>query len=134
MNNPNFFSVSLKHLKLEVRIPNYYLLLDAHIRSQLFYPINNTALGNGEEDNIKINSNQQTNFTFPFALKYITADDPSKAVLTDLASKCVGGQDLKINYKITVSIPSFLLSLEFDLTQHNLGGAAYHRCGCVTRN
>lgn len=87
------------------------------IGTQIFYPINNTALGTGEKDNINIGANQPTNFTFPFALQYKTADDPSKAVLTDLASKCVGGQDLKVNYKITVSTEDITIRLNIELTR-----------------
>jgi LEA14-like dessication related protein len=87
VQNPNFFSVGLKTLKL-----------------QLFYPINNTAIGSGQENNIDIRANEQTNFTFPFTLQYTLADDPSHAVLTSLASKCLDNEDLTVNYKITLGL------------------------------
>jgi len=87
VDNPNFFSVSLKHLKLEI-----------------FYPINNTAIGGGQKDNIVIRANQLTNFTFPFALQYNIADDPGHAVLTDLAAKCVANTPVGVNYKITLGL------------------------------
>jgi len=87
VENPNFFSVSLKKLKLEI-----------------FYPINNTPIGSGQKNDINIRANQQTNFTFPFALQYKIANDPGQAVLTDLAAKCVGNTNVKVNYKITLGL------------------------------
>jgi len=87
VQNPNFFSVSLKTLKL-----------------QLFYPINNTAIGSGQKNDIVIRSNEQTNFTFPFTFQYTLASDPSRTVLTDLANKCTANQDLTVNYKITLGL------------------------------
>ena len=74
---------------------------------QLTYPISNLDVGGGEKDNIVFKSHSQTTFNFPFTLTYVEADDPNKAALNDLLSRCgVTGpkQNLNINYKITVSI------------------------------
>jgi hypothetical protein len=72
---------------------------------QIFYPINNTAIGGGDSKNIVIKSNQQTNFTFPFAINYKTSLDPRNLILVDLATKCgvLGAKsDITVDYKITV--------------------------------
>lgn len=72
------------------------------------YPINNLDVGGGEKDNINFKSHSQTTFNFPLTLTYNVNDDPNKAVLTDLLTKCgiIGGskQNLEVEYKITVCI------------------------------
>ncbi|KII88353.1 hypothetical protein PLICRDRAFT_175952 [Plicaturopsis crispa FD-325 SS-3] len=91
VNNPNYFAVDFKQIKAEI-----------------FYPINNTAIGGGTEQNINFKSHEQTNFTFPFTIDYKTANDPSNKILLDLATKCgfIGGtkSDISVNYKITLGL------------------------------
>ncbi|KAG2078145.1 hypothetical protein BDR04DRAFT_1124702 [Suillus decipiens] len=73
---------------------------------QAYYPINNTLVGNGTENDITFNSNSQTNITFPFSLEFSTSTN--SGVLTDLASKCgVGGgaaEDITLNLDIKVGL------------------------------
>jgi len=90
VSNPNYFSVDLTKSEVE-----------------LFYPINNTAIGGGNTSNIVFKSRSETNFTFPFQLSYNSSNDEQHAILSDLAVKCgVTGpkSNLNINYKINLSI------------------------------
>ncbi|KZT26414.1 hypothetical protein NEOLEDRAFT_1113225 [Neolentinus lepideus HHB14362 ss-1] len=91
VNNPNYFSVAFKEIKV-----------------QLFYPINNTAVGGGQENNIDFKEGSSTNFTFPLTISYNSSTDPSQAVIKDIASKCgFGGgskSDLVVDYKLTLGL------------------------------
>lgn len=87
VENPNFFSVNFPSIKV-----------------QLYYPINNTAVGGGQQNNVNIRSNQQTNFTLPFSLQYNLTSDPSHQILTDITNKCTASQSLTVNYSITLGI------------------------------
>ncbi|EMD38550.1 hypothetical protein CERSUDRAFT_113728 [Gelatoporia subvermispora B] len=119
VNNPNYLSVDFSSIKVD-----------------LFYPINNTHIGQGEVDHIDIKANRQTNFTLPFALQYNITDDPSGAILKDLLQKCgIEGSstgDISVNYKISLdakilSVPikpviSNTFSLQCPLTSLNISG------------
>ncbi|KAJ6496989.1 hypothetical protein C8R47DRAFT_1113386 [Mycena vitilis] len=97
VNNPNFFNVNFKK-----------------IDAQIFYPINDTAIGNGSAHNIVFGSNAQTNFTFPFSINYSTAIDPKSLILLDLAKKCglVGTKsNLEVQYKITVGVQILFVTI-----------------------
>ena len=76
------------------------------------YPINNTAVGGGTENNIDFKSLTQTDFTFPLTLTYNTTGSEASAIFNDLAVKCGanGGttSNLDINYRITVSLSTLL--------------------------
>ncbi|KAJ6502430.1 hypothetical protein C8R45DRAFT_976615 [Mycena sanguinolenta] len=91
VDNPNFFSVDF-----------------TKINAQIFYPINNTAVGTGTAKNVVLGSHAETNFTFPFTIQYSTSIDPQNLILLDLAKKCgiIGGSktDLTVDYKITLSV------------------------------
>lgn len=92
VSNPNFFAVSLKAIK-----------------AKLTYPVGNTDIGGGEEDNIKFNSDAKTSFTFPLTLGYSEAADPQGVALEDIAKRCgfVPGsvkEDLEVDYTITVAL------------------------------
>lgn len=69
-------------------------------------------MGGGIATNIDFKSRSQTNFTFPFTLSYNNSEAESNAIFSDLANKCgvTGGtkSNLNINYKITVSVSTFL--------------------------
>ncbi|KAK0463995.1 uncharacterized protein EV420DRAFT_1618813 [Desarmillaria tabescens] len=81
VDNPNYFSVNLKK-----------------VTAELFYPLNSsstgTDIGGGTSSNINFASHSQTNFTFPFAIEYTTADDPNSAILVDLLEKYNGEPSL----------------------------------------
>jgi len=97
VSNPNYFSVSFKTIDAE-----------------LFYPINNTAVGGGSTNNIVFHSRSQTNFTFPFSLSYNVTEDPKSLIIDDLAKKCgVSGtaSNLSIDYKITLGIRILLATI-----------------------
>jgi hypothetical protein len=96
VNNPSYLNVDLPK-----------------ISAQIFYPINNTRIGNGTISNTHLPSNSNRNFTFPFNIIYTLDIDPDKAIIKDLVSKCLGnGGDLTVRYDLTVSsIDLFLLHL-----------------------
>jgi hypothetical protein len=84
-----------------------------HVPTQIFYPINNTKLGNGNESNIDFHAHSQTNFTFPIIITYQTSLDPSNKILVDIATKCgfIGGgakTQITVNYKITVGLSPYM--------------------------
>ncbi|CCM02097.1 uncharacterized protein FIBRA_04174 [Fibroporia radiculosa] len=92
VNNPNYFSVDL-----------------ADIQVDLFYPINNTALGDAQAKNIDFRSNTQTNFTLNIALQYNFTSAPTTDILVDLAKRCgilpgVASSDITLNYKVLLDI------------------------------
>jgi len=94
VDNPNYFGVALKKVELD-----------------LIYPINNYPVGGGEQRDINIRSNTQTNFTFPFSLSYNTTDTGGTAVLQDLATKCRARQDLTVNYDLKLSLRIIIVSI-----------------------
>jgi hypothetical protein len=80
--------------------------------TQIFYPINNTLIGNGKLANVKLPSRATTKFTFPFSLDYTESIDPNRLILADLASKCGSNQqDLTVNYKLTVGVKVFFITV-----------------------
>ncbi|KAJ6623523.1 hypothetical protein B0H10DRAFT_2010236 [Mycena sp. CBHHK59/15] len=97
VHNPNFFAVNFKK-----------------INAQIFYPINDTAIGNGTANHIVFNAVTQTNFTFPFSIDYSTSIDPKNLILLDLAEKCgiLGTKsDVTVNYKITLGIQILFVTI-----------------------
>jgi len=100
VSNPNYFSVELKKVTLD-----------------LTYPLkgNDTAIGNGTKSDVTFHSHSNTSFTFPFDVNYQFSTDPTYAILLDMANKCgvTGGSqsDLKIDYKVTVDIKILLVSI-----------------------
>jgi len=100
VSNPNYFSVELKKLTLD-----------------LTYPLNgnNTDVGNGTLSDITFHSHSNTNFTFPFNIDYEYASDPSYAILINMAQKCgllgESQEDLTVDYKITVDIKILVVSI-----------------------
>ncbi|KAG6874241.1 hypothetical protein C0995_003787 [Termitomyces sp. Mi166 len=94
VNNPNYFTVDLKEIKADI-----------------FYPINNTQVGEGDSKNVVFNANQLTNWTFPFTITYKSTDDPQGLIVRDLASKCgaTGAKsNIDVNYKITARYQCFV--------------------------
>jgi len=93
---------------ISVANPNYFSVDFEKIELQLFYPINNTAVGGGTATNIDFKSRSLTNFTFPFTLSYNSSENQADAIISDIASKCgaSGGtkSNLEVNYEITLGI------------------------------
>jgi len=91
-----------------VENPNYFSVAFKKIEADIFYPINNTAIGGGSQTDITFHSHSQTNFTFPFTISYKSSLDPNKEILTDIATKCgfIGGtkSQITVNYKITLGL------------------------------
>jgi hypothetical protein len=114
VNNPNYFGVSISKINADVCFCSNLFLVNifAYVPTQIFYPINNTKLGNGNESNINFPAHSQTNFTFPIDITYQTSLDPSNKILVDIATKCgfIGGgakSQITVNYKITVGLGSY---------------------------
>ena len=104
MDNPNYFSVALNKVELDVSRSTVCRASNAKgDNSQLTYPIDNFPVGGGVQKNIDIKSNTQTNFTFPFSLNYNTSDTSGTAVLQDIVNKCQANQDLTVKYDLKVS-------------------------------
>ncbi|KAF8831188.1 hypothetical protein HHX47_DHR1000104 [Lentinula edodes] len=105
VNNPNYFSVDLKKVTLDLTYP-----LDG----------NDTAIGNGSTSDITFHSHSNTSFTFPFEIDYQFSTDPNYAILLDMASKCgiLGGSqsDLTIDYSIKVDLKIIFISVSPTIT------------------
>lgn len=76
--------------------------------SQIFYPVNNTLVGGGNQSDITFHAHTDTNFTFPFNIDYTKSNDPNNAVILDIGRKCgffQGGTPgpIVVNYRLTVS-------------------------------
>ncbi|KAI0273336.1 hypothetical protein BC834DRAFT_853384 [Gloeopeniophorella convolvens] len=100
-------------LPVEVINPNYFSAKLTSVTAQIFYPINNTLVGNGTLHNVKLPAHSNTNFTFPFSIDYTESIDPNNAIITDIASRCLGSPqgDLRVNYKLKVGIHVFFLTI-----------------------
>jgi len=98
VDNFNYFNVDMRKIKVDV-----------------FYPIDNTPVGGGTANDVLFKSNSETNFTFPFALKYNPLNDATGQVLADIATKCgVGGgqrRDITVNYQLTLGIQILLFTV-----------------------
>ncbi|KAF8228458.1 hypothetical protein L208DRAFT_1403710 [Tricholoma matsutake] len=93
-------------VNISVNNPNYFSIDFQQIKADIFYPINNTNVGQGLLNHVVIHSKAQTNLTFPFTINYQTYLDPQYQILQDLAQKCgvVGTKsNISVQYKITVS-------------------------------
>ncbi|KDQ61025.1 hypothetical protein JAAARDRAFT_32024 [Jaapia argillacea MUCL 33604] len=95
-------------VNISVANPNYFSVDLTKVKASIFYPINNTPVGGGEQDNINFPSHSSTTFTFPFTIQYQISADPNHAILTDLATKCgyTGGakSNIVVNYDIDLGI------------------------------
>ncbi|KAJ7510000.1 hypothetical protein B0H11DRAFT_2215833 [Mycena galericulata] len=103
-------------VNISVNNPNYFAVKFKKITAEIYYPINNTAIGNGNASSIVISSNAQTNFTFPFSIDYSTALDPDGKILLDLAEKCgvlpnTSKTNLSVNYKITLALQILFVTI-----------------------
>jgi len=100
-------------LDVEVVNPNYFSVELSSVTADILYPINNTRIGNGTFKNLKLPAHSRTNFTFPFMFAYQQSIDPNLAIITDLASKCLGSQqsNLSLRYRITVAVKVFFFTI-----------------------
>ncbi|KAG6832325.1 hypothetical protein H0H87_001966 [Tephrocybe sp. NHM501043] len=90
VNNPNYFAVNFKEIKVDI-----------------IYPINDTQIGAGDSKDVVFNAHQLTNWTFPFTITYKTSNDPQGLIIQDLSSKCgVTGtkSNLNVHYKLTLAL------------------------------
>lgn len=94
-------------VNISVNNPNYFSIDFQQIKADIFYPINNTNVGQGLLNHVVIHSKAQTNLTFPFTINYQTYLDPQYQILQDLAQKCgvVGTKsNISVQYKITLKL------------------------------
>jgi len=100
-------------LPVTVVNPNYFSAKLTHVKANIYYPINNTLIGNGTLNNVNLPSHSTTNFTFPFLFDYTTSIDPSFAIITDIAEKCLASPqaDLTIKYVLNVGVRVFFVSV-----------------------
>ncbi|KAI0293093.1 hypothetical protein BC826DRAFT_1143440 [Russula brevipes] len=100
-------------LDVEVINPNYFSVELTRVTADIIYPINNTRIGNGTFKNLKLPAHSRTNFTFPFMFAYEESIDPNLAIITDLASKCLGSRqsNLSLRYSITVAVKVFFFTI-----------------------
>lgn len=105
-------------LPVEVVNPNYFSAKLTHVKANIYYPINNTLIGNGTLNNVNLPSHSTTNFTFPFLFDYTTSIDPSFAIIKDIAEKCLSSpqSDLTIKYVLTVGVKVFFVSVSPTIT------------------
>ncbi|KAH0583758.1 hypothetical protein J132_00769 [Termitomyces sp. J132] len=97
VNNPNYFAVDFKEIKADI-----------------FYPINNTQVGEGDAKNVVFKANQLTNWTFPFTITYKTTDDPQGRIIQDLGSKCGATgpkSNIDVTYTITLAIRILIITV-----------------------
>ncbi|KAI8388152.1 uncharacterized protein BYT42DRAFT_224161 [Radiomyces spectabilis] len=112
-------------LKIGVKNPNVESITFENIKAVAFYPTNpEQSVGGGEMQNLLIERNSITNFTFPFQLYYDPQQDPNYAMLNDISSKC-GWQgatksDLTVLYDLipTVRIAGIPISLTLRHSAH----------------
>jgi hypothetical protein len=60
---------------------------------------------------VNLPAHSTTTFTFPFTITYTQSIDPSSAIITDIAEKCLGQTDLTVNYQLTVGVRVFFVSV-----------------------
>ncbi|EIW85077.1 hypothetical protein CONPUDRAFT_97723 [Coniophora puteana RWD-64-598 SS2] len=133
-------------VNISVQNPNYFAVSFKDIDAQIFYPINNTLVGGGTENDITFGSHSQTNFTFPFAINYNSNLPSSNQILLDMAQKCGipsgSPSDITVNYDITLGLrilffvvsPKVSNSLSFKcpLTSSDLGACLMVLVACDT--
>ncbi|KAJ7741536.1 hypothetical protein DFH07DRAFT_964884 [Mycena maculata] len=102
-------------VNISVENPNFFAVNFKKITAQIYYPINNTAIGNGTANSIDITSHAQTNFTFPFSIDYSTSLDPDDKILLDIAEKCgfigSGKTNIIVDYKITLALQILFVTI-----------------------
>ncbi|KAI8998666.1 hypothetical protein BD414DRAFT_407904 [Trametes punicea] len=116
--DPTTESISLGiPVNVSVNNPNYFSVTISSLDAQVLYPINNTEIGFGHMGKLVLKQHEQTNFTFPVTVAYNATDDPSAAVVVDLAKHCgldpgvaASPVSLTVNVKIGLEILSIPIS------------------------
>jgi len=102
-------------VNISVENPNFFGVSFNKIQADIFYPINNTPIGGGNETDITFDSHSQTNFTFPFMIAYQKSLDPNNKILVDIATKCgfIGGTSspITVDYKITLALKVLFITI-----------------------
>lgn len=106
---------------------------------QIYYPLNNTLIGSGQENDITFYSHASTNFTFPFSIEYTTTMSSSAEIIADLVTKCgvEGGtaSDITVDYDITASRVLAARGISRDLITFSLlAGFACAFLHCLTND
>ncbi|KAF9227652.1 hypothetical protein BS17DRAFT_774096 [Gyrodon lividus] len=95
-------------IPIYVSNPNYFSVSFSSIKANIYYPINHTLIGGGQQNDVTFPSHTNKNFTFPFSVEYTTTLPSSGQILTDLLDKCgVGGTaktDITVDYDITLGL------------------------------
>ncbi|KAJ8657179.1 hypothetical protein O0I10_006995 [Lichtheimia ornata] len=110
-------------LAISVDNPNVEGITFEKIEAKAYYPNHHdTQIGGGELDNVHINKQAVTNISFPFNLKVDAADDSSKAIMSDLLSKCgmTGGeaQQITIDYDVIPTVKFGVIPISFTISNH----------------
>ncbi|KAI6045683.1 hypothetical protein EDC04DRAFT_2559012 [Pisolithus marmoratus] len=95
-------------INITVNNPNYFSVSFSSIKADIYYPINNTYIGGGNQSDVTFPSHTNKTITFPFSVAYTTTMPSSAQILADVASKCglTGGakSDITIDYDITLGL------------------------------
>ncbi|KIJ69260.1 hypothetical protein HYDPIDRAFT_105862 [Hydnomerulius pinastri MD-312] len=95
-------------IPIYVSNPNYFSVSFSSIKANIYYPINNTLIGGGQQNDVTFSSHSNKNFTFPFSIEYNTTMPSSSLILADLLTKCGANgatkSDITVNYDITLGL------------------------------
>ncbi|KAI0320743.1 hypothetical protein OF83DRAFT_1169094 [Amylostereum chailletii] len=98
INNPNYFSASLRRVDADV-----------------FYNPNATLIGNGNVSDVSIPINGGANFTFPIVVTYTSDIDPSGNVLRDILMTCFVRSDQNLHFSFNLRVRIRLFSITVSL-------------------
>lgn len=95
-------------INITVNNPNYFSVSFPSIKANIYYPINNTYIGGGNQSSVTFPANTNKTITFPFSISYTSTMPSSNAILSDLETKCGinGGtaSDITVDYDITLNV------------------------------
>lgn len=95
-------------INITVNNPNYFSVSFSSVKANIYYPINNTYVGGGNQSDVTFPSHTNKTITFPFTVAYTTTMPSSAQILADLATKCglTGGtkSDITLDYDITLGL------------------------------
>ncbi|KAH7889429.1 hypothetical protein F5I97DRAFT_1934337 [Phlebopus sp. FC_14] len=95
-------------IPISVSNPNYFSASFSSIKANIYYPINNTLIGGGNQSDVTFPANSNKNFTFPFSITYTSTMPSSNQILADLYTKCGGGgsakSDITVDYDIMLGL------------------------------
>jgi LEA14-like dessication related protein len=91
-------------IPFSVSNPNYFSVSFSSIKADIYYPIGNTLIGGGQENDVTFPSHSNQNFTFPFSIQYTTTMASSSQILADLLTKCDANSDITVDYDLTLGL------------------------------